>query len=304
MRQRPSLIIINSTIQNATYNTNYVDDNLPHKFEKLDWKIIEYVNTDGIAFQSTSGFIFNNEIKNIMGDTLYDLQHRDWSNRSPEAFDHLRVDRNIFSMGMTKFITGNPENTTVYSNNLYLSTNVGGYWQNYRPFWIHNSFILPEKVERHIESDLNIKNMPDSYGKATYRGFHLIDNNRSYSKENAPYSGIRMNIFNNSVLSATTRGGGYLFTDKNENSIPSGIRFNTAGNLFLISTDRVAKITSSGQLFMNNDNKLETFSSRINFIHKYCYGESVNNIFQHIINNQNCKNLSLSGCMLIVVIHK
>ena len=253
-----------------------------------------------------------------MGDTLYDFQHRDRSNRSPNSFDHLMVERNLFSLGMTKNTSaGAPEDTTLYSNNIYLSSNVGGYWQTYRPFWIHNTFIQPDKVENGETNGVllnTIQNAPDSYAKATYRLFHLIDGwcdteeepdcepRRWYDADNAPYTGPRMNLFNNSVLSATKRFG-HIFFDKVPFANPSGIRFTTGGNLIHATFSETAKVNGKNGHATTRDFDLNTppltdsYLSRTDFISKYCYGEDIN-VFYHIRTNEYCKNYSLDeGCM-------
>ena len=99
--------ITNSTIQDATWNTNDVENNFPEQnsltgaWGKSNWGQ-EIRNDDGVNLRSTSGLIFNSVFRNLTTDTILDLQHRDGTSRDPDGFDHVQVERNILANGRIK----------------------------------------------------------------------------------------------------------------------------------------------------------------------------------------------------------
>ena len=101
----------NSTIQDATWNTNDVENNFPEQnsltgaWGKSNWGQ-EIRNDDGVNLRSTSGLIFNSVFRNLTTDTILDLQHRDGTSRDPDGFDHVQVERNILANGRIKNTSG------------------------------------------------------------------------------------------------------------------------------------------------------------------------------------------------------
>ena len=299
-------VLINSTIQNDTYNNNYGDKTLWYfrQLQNPDWFIMPLYedgngnwvsltyNVDAIYIQTTSALIYNNNVRNFMGDTLYDLQHRDWSSRAPSGFDHMRIERNLFSLGMTKNSSnGNPEDTTIYSNNIYINANVGGYNQKYRSFWINNSFIQPDKLTSNQVHPVD--GLPDSYAKASYRLFHGLSLRGDYEIQNAPYGQNRLNIFNNSVIQELNYRGGYAFLDVESNAAPSGIRFTSGGNLILSENNNISA-KAGGTITCSSSNLQplpESYSNRTDFIKKYCYDLSDGDlVFDKIKSTTDCQN--------------
>ena len=136
-------------------------------------------------------------------DTGYDLNQRGSMSDSVRERDKvITVERNLFKNFNTKNTgTSLPQYKLQYSNNLYHNVSVGGYWSQYTPLWIHNSFIIPGSIKNEVGSNSSKK---FNYSKI----FHIMKmNSPTETYEWHKPFGHRTPFFNNAVLNGNRKSG-------------------------------------------------------------------------------------------------